>query len=77
MHSDGLIVMVMALVKLMMRLLVRMSYLEWPGDRDGLYGDLWGAHPASCRLSVINGSLYRTGERQGNISAWKNISSSK
>ena len=27
------------------------AHLEWPGDRDGLYGDLWGPHPAHCRQS--------------------------
>ena len=27
------------------------AYLEWPGDRDGLYRDLWGPHPAHCRQS--------------------------
>ena len=25
-------------------------YLEWPGDRDGLYGDLRGSHPAGHSL---------------------------
>merc|ERR1719167_384782 len=36
------------------------DHLEWPGDRDGLYGDLWGPHPAHCRQSAtLQRALWR------------------
>ena len=37
------------------------SDLEWPGDRDGLDGDLWGAHPAGGSVSERKHSFLKNG----------------